>query len=314
VRERRIERRAAAARAAISRGQLVEARDALAEIQELDPNSLEVAALSRAYDSAEFNRKTRRRHGPAILTAAVVIAGVLAATQLGKPDLRREPLGALQFAGFASPVSYDVTPLDPLPPAADDDVPDVPQAVATTLSASPVVEAPASRPAPSVIPPPASRPAEVAVAPVVAPIAVPAPPVVAAVAPVAEPAPAPTPVAETATVALTTESSERMIRQALERYRAAYERLDARSAQQVWPAVDESALARAFTGLKSQTLTFDDCEIHIVGPVATAACSGSMRYVPKVGSRDPRIESRLWDFTLRQVGSDWKIEVARVNR
>ena len=105
-----------------------------------------------------------------------------------------------------------------------------------------------------------------------------------------------------------------MIRQALDRYRAAYERLDARSAQQVWPAVDAAALARAFTGLRSQALTFDDCEVRIAGATATAACSGSMRFVPKVGSQQPRVESRLWDFTLRQNGSDWKIESARVDR
>jgi len=40
-----------------------------------------------------------------------------------------------------------------------------------------------------------------------------------------------------------------LVKQALQRYRVAYEGLDARSAQAVWPAVNQAALARAFDGL-----------------------------------------------------------------
>jgi hypothetical protein len=100
----------------------------------------------------------------------------------------------------------------------------------------------------------------------------------------------------------------------LQRYRAAYQDLDARSAQAVWPAVNEAALARAFDGLESQMLTFDACDVRVSGEAAWATCRGSARYVPKIGSREPRLESRTWTFTLKKAGEDWKIDTARADR
>jgi hypothetical protein len=105
-----------------------------------------------------------------------------------------------------------------------------------------------------------------------------------------------------------------LVQKALQRYRVAYEELDAQSAQAVWPAVNQAALARAFDGLDSQTLTFDACDIRVSGDAATATCQGSARYVPKVGSREPRVEPRVWNFTLRKNGGEWKIENARAER
>jgi hypothetical protein len=97
----------------------------------------------------------------------------------------------------------------------------------------------------------------------------------------------------------------------LQRYRAAYDSLDARSARAVYPQVDEQALARAFEALEAQTLTFQDCAVDLQGAAASAVCKGSMRYVPKVGSREPRLEPRVWTFRLRKTGSEWRIENAR---
>jgi hypothetical protein len=102
-----------------------------------------------------------------------------------------------------------------------------------------------------------------------------------------------------------------MVRQTLQRYRSAYEGLDAQSAHAVWPAVNQVALARAFEGLESQTLTFDACDVRVRGEAATAICQGSARYVPKIGNRQPRIEPRVWNFTLHKAGDDWKIDSAR---
>ena len=101
---------------------------------------------------------------------------------------------------------------------------------------------------------------------------------------------------------------------ALQRYRAAYEGLDAQSAHAVWPAVNQAALARASDGLESQTLTFDACDVRMRGEAATAICHGSARYVTKVGSRDARVEPRVWNFTLHKAGTDWKIDSARAER
>jgi hypothetical protein len=111
-----------------------------------------------------------------------------------------------------------------------------------------------------------------------------------------------------------TPHDEEQIRQVLERYRSAYERLDARSARVVWPRVNESALARTFDRLRSQELTFDDCSLAFRGGSASATCHGSARYVPKVGSRAPRIEQRTWSFRLQKNGSGWTIESARSER
>ncbi len=135
--------------------------------------------------------------------------------------------------------------------------------------------------------------------------------------PVPPPAPAAAPVAApvAATAAVRTPDDESLIKQVLQRYRSAYEGLDARSARAVWPAVNETALARAFDGLASQSLTFDGCDVTLRGDAAAAArCHGSARYIPKVGSREPRVEPRTWDFTLRKDGTDWKIQSARAGK
>src|SRR5207244_8992981 len=107
---------------------------------------------------------------------------------------------------------------------------------------------------------------------------------------------------------------EQLVQRALQQYRVAYEGLDARSAHAVWPAVNQAALARAFGDLESQSLVFDACDIKLRGDAATAMCSGRARYVTKIGNREPRVEPRVWNFTLHKLGSDWKIEAARAER
>jgi len=113
---------------------------------------------------------------------------------------------------------------------------------------------------------------------------------------------------------VTAVDDQRLVEQTLQRYRWAYEELDAASAHAVWPTVDQAALARAFDGLSSQALTFQNCDVRVSGAAATAVCGGSVRYIPKVGSREPRIESRRWTFALRKIESDWQIESARAER
>ena len=105
-----------------------------------------------------------------------------------------------------------------------------------------------------------------------------------------------------------------LVKQALQQYRTAYEGLDARSAHAVWPAVNQAALARAFDGLESQSLTFDACDVRVRGESAVAICQGSAQYLPKVGNRQPRTEPRVWNFSLRKAGADWKIDSARADR
>jgi hypothetical protein len=115
-------------------------------------------------------------------------------------------------------------------------------------------------------------------------------------------------------VATTSANDEQGVKLALQRYRSAYERLDAQSARTVWPSVNEAALARAFDSLQSQTLTFTACDVNFHGPVATATCEGSTRFTPRFGSRVARVEPRVWTFTLRKRGADWQIDSVRAER
>lgn len=105
---------------------------------------------------------------------------------------------------------------------------------------------------------------------------------------------------------------DRQVLEVLQRYRAAYDSLDAASAHAVWPSVDTAALARAFGDLSSQQLRFANCGVDVRGGVAQATCSGTARYVPRVGGRQPREEARTWTFALRKNGPQWVIESARV--
>jgi len=114
---------------------------------------------------------------------------------------------------------------------------------------------------------------------------------------------------------LVTNADDRaLVDQALQRYRRAYNKLDAHSARVVYPAVNEGALARAFGSLESQLISFESCDIDLEGRLASATCHGTSRYVPKIGNHEPRIEPRIWNFTLRKEGGDWTIENARAAR
>ena len=96
------------------------------------------------------------------------------------------------------------------------------------------------------------------------------------------------------------------VRVALQRYEAAYSALDAPAARAVWPAVDERALARAFDGLASQSVSLGQCDVVVNGATARATCSGRAAWTPKVGGGE-RTASRRWAFELRNGDSGWQI-------
>jgi hypothetical protein len=109
------------------------------------------------------------------------------------------------------------------------------------------------------------------------------------------------------TVDVAPSGDEERIQQLLERFKTAYERLDPRAAQAVWPTVDVRALERAFGSLAAQEIAFEDCDLAITGGRARATCQGQGTYVPKVGDRAPRTLRREWAFELERVSSDWRI-------
>jgi hypothetical protein len=133
------------------------------------------------------------------------------------------------------------------------------------------------------------------------------PPVAASIAP--RPAPV-----TTASAASVPGGDEARVSELLNAYARAYNQLDAPLAHQVWPSVDERALARAFSTLSSQTISFSDCRISVKGVTAIAACSGSATYVGKVGGRVTRTEPRHWRFDLRRSDQGWRIDTVDTRR
>ena len=320
AKRRRVDRRLEAARAAIAKKKLREAASALDEVIELDPNLPELSELTAAFDDLRKNSR-RSRLGPA-LAAAAAFGGILfGATWLHEGQvLLSHPMSAVTpLVEAYTPEPIATPPADAAQPVATsgerDDHPVVTpiERPRANSVAAPIVDTepqafaripipesriPSSGPSgPSAVPPPAPQSTALN-APLTAPIPTPVANLVTAPAPIVP-----------AVV-----NDEVQIKQALQRYRSAYDGLDARLARTVYPAVNEAALARAFDSLESQSLTFDACDVELHGDGATAVCRGSARYVPKIGSREPRTEPRSWTFALRKNGADWKIESARAER
>jgi hypothetical protein len=351
AKRRRVTRQLEAARAAIERRGLREAAAALDEVIELDPNVPELAALTKAFD--DLRRSTAQtRRGPPFAAAAVFAVIVLGASWIEDPGalwsrpimvltalVQPVPRASLGASAIDSPLERSGTTGALNPEANASEPAFAPRSSVVSGSAGPVTNAPAraepaqpfSSPRPDeamadprlsdVFTPtlPANVPASANVAPAnVAPATVPPAnlPIPGNLTASARPSntPSPSSLENTGIVAKPKADDELLVNQALQRYRTAYDGLDARSAQAVWPAVNQAALARAFDGLSSQALRFDRCDVQLHTETATATCHGAVRYVPKIGSQEPRTEPRVWNFTLRKGGNDWKIDGARVER
>jgi tetratricopeptide (TPR) repeat protein len=330
ARKRRIEHRAQTARTAISEGQWGEARAALDELQDLDPDLPELPALV-----AEYTRADRTAHGipastPWFVATALILAGAVfalswTATKAVHP---RGPRADVATLGSNEYTLGDVRLVEPAPPStleASSEVALDAEAIAPT---STPLQSPTAAPTSTFVQPaattfvpssPPQLPGPVSTgvvaplpAPLVSPQAVAAPVRNAAAGAPAFPPTAP--VMPAPAIAPPVRDDESLIRETLQRYRSAYEELNAQAARDVWPEVDEPALERAFEALESQRLSFDECSVEVHGTVATAACSGTARYTPRIGSREPRTEARIWNFTLRRAAEAWQIDAARVGR
>ena len=107
---------------------------------------------------------------------------------------------------------------------------------------------------------------------------------------------------------------EQAVWRTLTRYAAAFEQMNVGAAAAIWPSVDRRELTRAFGALKSQGVVFDACEVDVQRTTATARCSGTVSFVPKVGGSDPRVAQQAWQFTMRKSGSDWTIDDVSASR
>jgi hypothetical protein len=103
------------------------------------------------------------------------------------------------------------------------------------------------------------------------------------------------------------------IRRVLDAYKQSYDRLDALSVSELWRGLDTPALARAFSTLTSQDLSFDQCDVSINGPRATALCQGSLRYVRRLGDHTPRVRYLSWTIELEQSADRWLITNVKVD-
>jgi len=335
AKRRRAERKLEAARTAIANRRVRDAASALDELFELDPDLPELAQVTVAFDALRRARG-RRRIGPPLAAAAAFAATMFGATWVHQrlelqshsvaaiADLvaahEPEPIAQTTESGTPVATSGEREP-EPQPPTIERRRPiEIPVSLGSPVTATPAPVRASAIPPPNAVPlraaAPPPQPAPIATQPdllqepmVIAPPR-PSLPFVASAAP----ARATPTIVPTAAPMAPIDTDEVRIKQALQRYRSAYEGLDARSARAVYPAVNEAALARAFDDLESQTLTFDACDVQLHGEGAIALCHGSARYVPKIGSREPRTEPRKWTFALRKAGTDWKIESARAER
>jgi hypothetical protein len=200
------------------------------------------------------------------------------------PDTRRAPYrGAGQPSGVATAI------FTPTPPAVAQSAP-VRESASAVAGLSPGNAAPpvAVSPARSNVPPAAAPPPAAATADSSAALPASAP---------AVSAPAAAPTSDTAA-----------IESLLARYRAAFSAFDVYAVESFWPTVNAKALGNAFNQLEEQQFDFDECRIDVKGPQANAVCAGTARFVPTIGSRKPRVESRRWTFHLVRVGGGWRMD------
>jgi hypothetical protein len=130
----------------------------------------------------------------------------------------------------------------------------------------------------------------------------------------APPASTPAPTPAYASVAPVAASENTRVAAVLNQYATAYGQLNAAAVRSIWPSVDERALARAFSNLSSQSMSFDNCDVNVTGPTAHASCRGRASYVVKVGSQERHDEPRTVRFDLKRDGDAWKIMKAETSR
>jgi hypothetical protein len=134
----------------------------------------------------------------------------------------------------------------------------------------------------------------------------PAPPLPSAPPSTPSPSPSSAPSSPSSSGSYAVRDQSAAVRAALNRYEAAYSRLDVAAVQSVWPSLDERALARAFDGLASQRVSLGSCSVNVNGIAARADCSGTAAWTPKVGGGE-HITPRKWTFDLTESDGAWRI-------
>jgi hypothetical protein len=91
-------------------------------------------------------------------------------------------------------------------------------------------------------------------------------------------------------------------------YRRSYNSLDAGAVSAIWRGADTRALARAFSSLSHQRLTFEQCEVRVTAADrARARCDGILNYVQKAGDTTPQQRRVSWSMDLSRPDDRWVI-------
>lgn len=332
IRDKRFRVLIAAAKRETAAGNMAAAAAALAEARQLRPDAVELSEW-KTYDIRSVGgRASRSSAKRRVLNALMLlVVGVILLRHTDPVlDPGRRPSAPIGSGGNALPAGLDGNPEAPIDLQLQASAPSPvrnesgPPAGSTGRDASDGPRAAAA----AVQPPSAARQLD-SPFPGLAPVETPDDFVFRRAAadepiiPAPAPAPAPTDVAFTvlgvappppADAGDASTREEDRVATVLDAYARAYAQLDARAARQVWPSVDERALARAFAGLASQGVDFNDCAIDVKGNSADAACRGTASYVAKVGNDNLRVEPRTWRFQLHRDGETWLIASADVRR
>lgn len=319
MRQRRAERLLLRAEAAADAGFFDEARAALDEAQAVYPRVAGLAATAAHIAAAAARphpivrrRLSLQRAAVATVIVVLIVGSAAAGTWLAR--LQRAALPPTVITG--ADVELPATPDDLLRIETESVAPEIVDDLALPAPPpSPRTDAPGPELRPQLenrdLTPASAPPIPVATtgnvlpaAPVekIAPLVVPAepPPPAPATTPTPEPAPAaPVP------------SDASLVRGVLDRYAAAYTRLDVDAASAAWPRVNRGALARAFDGLASQEISLGNCQVTVTGATASAACRGTAKWTPKIGGGE-HTDARTWTFDLARASGGWQIVTARV--
>lgn len=345
MRARRLARCLERAAAALDNGNRAEAAQALAEARALDSEAPDVLALERRLAAPTPSSRRTRSVVIGVASAALVIAAAAfgAWKMTRTPGAERPAAVALTAPASESGKAARQTTSRPSLRIQRDTVivpEQMPTMIGTTgelvaggtsSSDAPAGDEPVAASAPASTEPDSAPTDLVPAAPLLMTAAperlpamdLPAPPPVAD-APIRASVPAPStpepePARASAPSAARTEpppnvvrvDPREQVRQVLTRYEAAYSRLDAQAARAVWPSVDEKALARAFDGLASQDVSLGRCDVEILGQYARAHCTGTAKWIPKIGG-GVKTQARRWEFQLAQADSGWEIVKAGV--
>ena len=104
-----------------------------------------------------------------------------------------------------------------------------------------------------------------------------------------------------------TATAETGVRDALQRYSAALESLDANAVKKVQPSIPADNLAKAFRDMRELKVKIDDVRVlSLDGSTARVSCKVTQTLTPKVGSRQTTAVTRV--MRLRRATDAWVID------